>query len=175
MEKNMKSMLLLLLMSLNMLAVNVGEVPKELTLSGENGGLAQDGSSWSSSSIKDKVHVLFYVDPDEKDVNDEFFEVLDAKEFNSTVVGRVAIVNLAATWKPNYVIETLLSSRQEVLPDTVFLKDKKSILVKEWSLADDASNVLIFSKKGEVLFYKAGKLSADEIKEAIEIIESNIK
>ena len=46
-------------------------------------------------------------------------------------------------------------------------------MVNEWDLADDASNVLIFSKKGEVLFYKAGELSADEIKEAIELIETN--
>lgn len=168
-------MVLLLLMSLNIFAVNVGEVPKELTLSGENGGLAHDGSAWSSSSIKDKVHLLFYVDPDEKDVNDEFFKTLDVKGFNSTVVGRVAIVNLAATWKPNYIIESLLSAKQNVLPDTIFLKDKKSILVKEWGLADDASDVLIFSKKGEVLFYKAGELSADEIKEAIELIETNLK
>lgn len=147
MEKSMKSFILLLAMSLNIFSINVGEVPKKLTLSGENGGLAHDGSVWSSSSIKDKVYVLFYVDPDEKDVNDEFFELLDAKEFNSTTVGRIAIVNLAATWKPNYIIEKLLSARQDVLPDTIFLKDKKSILVKEWGLADDASNVLIFSKK----------------------------
>ena len=127
----MKSFILLLATSVSMFALNISEVPKELTLSGENGGLAKDGSAWSSSSIKDKVHVLFYVDPDEKDVNDEFAKTLDAKEFNSTVLGRVAIVNLAATWKPNYVIEALLSARQDVLPDTIFLKDKKSVLVKE--------------------------------------------
>ncbi|MBU1668072.1 YtfJ family protein [bacterium] len=171
----MKNMVLLLLMSLNVFAVNVGEVPKELTLSGENGGHTHDDSAWNSSSIKNKIYVLFYMDPDKKDVNDNFFKTLDAKQFNSTLVGRIAIVNLAATWKPNYVIETLLSARQDLLPDTIFLKDKKSILVKEWGLADDASDVLIFSKKGEVLFYKAGELSTDEIKEAIELIETNLK
>ena len=171
----MKSILLLLLMSLNIFALNVGEVPKELILSGDNGGLAQDGSAWSSSSINDKLHVLFYVDPDEKDVNNEFVELLNAKEFNSTIVGRVAIVNLAATWKPDYIIEKLLKLKQKELPNTIYLKDKKSILVKEWGLADDASNVLIFSKEGELLFYKAGQLSGDEIKKAIELIETNLE
>lgn len=107
-------------------------------------------------------------------MNSEFFEVLDAKEYNSTLVGRIAIVNLAATWKPDYVIEKLLKLKQKELPNTIYLKDKKSVLVKEWDLADDASNVLIFSKKGEVLFYKSGKLSADEIVEAIELIETNL-
>lgn len=175
MERTMKSFVLLLAMSLNMLAINVGEVPQELILSHDNGGLAQDGSAWSSSSIKDKINVLVYVDPDEKDVNREFFEVLDSKEFNSTVVGRIAIVNLAATWKPNYVIEKILEVKQKELPNTIYLKDKKSVLVKEWGLADDTSNVLIFSKIGELLFYKAGKLSVDETKEAIEIIEANIE
>jgi len=42
-------------------------------------------------------------------------------------------------------------------------------------LADDASNVLIFSKKGELLFYKDGALSDDEIKEAMNIIEKNLE
>ncbi|SFV54997.1 Protein ytfJ precursor [hydrothermal vent metagenome] len=73
--------------------------------------------------------------------------------FNSTLVGRIAIVNLAATWKPNYVIEKILESKQKETPSRVYVKDKKSILVKEWNLADNASNILIFSKKGEVLFY----------------------
>jgi predicted transcriptional regulator len=48
-------------------------------------------------------------------------------------------------------------------------------LVKEWGLVDDASNVLIFSKKGKILFYKAVELSADEIKEAIDFIENNLE
>ena len=60
------------------------------------------------------------------------------------------------------MIEALLSAQQDVL-------------VKEWGLADDASNVLIFSEKGEVLFYKSGELSSAEIKEAMEIIKSNIQ
>ena len=97
MEMSMKSFILLWAMSVSIFAVTVGEIPKELTLSGESGGLAKDGATWHSSCIKDKVHVLFYVDPDEKDVNDEFFKTLDAKELNSTVVGRIAIVNLEAT------------------------------------------------------------------------------
>ena len=175
MEKNMKSFVLLLAISLNLLAVDIGQVPKEVVLSGDNGGLAKDGSAWSSSSIKDKINVLAYVDPDEKDVNSLFFNILDSKDFNSTLVGRIAIVNLAATWKPNYVIEKILESKQKETPSTVYVKDKKSILVKEWNLADNASNILIFSKKGELLFYKSGKLSIDEIDRAIRLIENSLE
>lgn len=171
----MKNTVLLLLLSLSLSAVNVGEIPKEVILNNNNGGLAKDGSAWSSKSIRGKVYLLLYVDPDKKDENSRLLEAFDNKNFDTQKVGQIAIVNLNATWKPNYIIEKLLSSKQKESPNITYVKDKKSVLVKEWNLADDASNVLIFSKKGELLFYKDGALSDDEIKEAMNIIEKNLE
>jgi len=60
-----KTILLSTLLALNLSAITIGEVPKNVTIEGDNGGLVIDGSVWSSSSIKDKAYVMFYVDPDE--------------------------------------------------------------------------------------------------------------
>lgn len=169
-----KILLLSVLMALNLSAVTVGEVPSSIVIDGENGGMVQDGSAWSSSTVVDKVYVMFYVDPDEKDTNNEFSATLKEKKYDRANYGSLAVINLAATWKPNFVIESILESKQEEFPDTIYVKDKKSVLVNEWKVEDDASNILIFSKRGEVLFYKSGKMNKEDISNAINVIESNL-
>jgi len=167
--------LMAILASLNLWAISVGEKPKEVTISGDNGGMAKDGSAWSSKSIKDKVYVMFYVDPDEKDLNEAFSDALKAKKYREKgAYGSIAVVNLAATWKPNVIIESLLKSKQEEFPQTIYVKDKNSVLVKEWELADDNSDIVIFDKDGKVLFYKAGKMSIKDMQKAFTVIEENI-
>jgi hypothetical protein len=166
---------ILLLTTLNLWAVTVGEKPKEVTITKENGGLVKDGKAWNSSMLKDKVYVMFYVDPDEKDLNEEFTQALKKKEYRKKgAYGSIAIVNLAATWKPNFVIESILKSKQEEFPDTIYVKDKNKILVKEWKIGDDTSNILIFDKNGKLLFYKSGKMSNDDMQKAFTLIEENI-
>ena len=162
------------LLTLNLSALTIGEVAKEVTIEGDNGGMVLDGSAWNSSAIKDKVYVMFYVDPDEKDTNKEFSAILKEKKYDRSNYGSLAIINLAATWKPNFVIESILKDKQEEFPDTIYVKDKNSVLVNEWKVEDDASNILIFSKSGTVLFYKSGKMSEEDISNAIKIIEENL-
>ena len=55
-----------LLATLNLSALTVGKTPKTTVIEGENGGNVSDGSAWSSETLKYKVYVMFYVDPDEK-------------------------------------------------------------------------------------------------------------
>jgi len=169
-----KTIFLSTLISLNLWAITIGEVPKEVTIEGDNGGMVLDGSAWNSSAIKDKVYVMFYVDPDEKDTNNAFSTTLKEKKYDRSNYGSLAVINLAATWKPDIIIESILKGKQEEFPDTIYVKDKKSVLVNEWKVEDDASNILIFSKDSKLLFYKSGKLSEEDIKNAIKIIEENI-
>ena len=170
----LKVALLSTLMAFNLSAMTVGEVPSEVVIENDNGGMVLDGSAWNSSTIVDKVYVMFYVDPDEKDTNSHFSKALKEKKYDRSNYGSLAIVNLAATWKPNFIIESILKDKQEEFPDTIYVKDKNSVLVKEWKVEDDESNILIFSKRGELLFYKSGKMSEDDISNAIKIIENNL-
>ena len=164
-----------LLSAVSLFAVTVGQKPKEVSISGENGGLVKDGKAWSSSMLQDKVYVMFYVDPDEKDVNEHFTQALKKKEYRKKgAYGSIAIINLAATWKPNFVIESILKSKQEEFPDTIYVKDKNKVLVNEWEVGDDASNILIFDKDGKLVFYKSGKMSEDDMQKAFSLIEENL-
>ncbi len=170
----MRKLLFVMIFSISTLwAVEIGQVPKDVTINGDNGGLVS-GGAWHSSMLKDKVHVLFYVDPDEKDTNENFSEALKKENFDRSKYTTVAIVNLAATWKPNVIIEALLKSKQKKYPHAIYVKDKKRVLVKEWGLKDDSSDVLVFDKVGKVLYSHAGKLDNEEIKKVIALIKAHL-
>ena len=169
----MKSVLLSMLIVLSGWAINVGEIPKNVSIDGDNGGLVA-GGAWESSMLKDKVYVMFYVDPDEKSVNQHFSKALKAQEYDRNNFGSLAIINLAATWKPNFIIEKILKSKQEEFPFTIYAKDKDKVLVKAWDIGDDASNILIFSKNGTLLFYKSGKMEEEDMQKAFSIIQDNL-
>ena len=155
------------------MAIELGGVPKAITIDGENGGKV-DGSAWKSSMLKGKIHTLFYVDPDKRDLNNPLADALKARKFDRAKVNSVAIINLAATWLPNVFIESKLKEKQKKFPHTIYVKDKKKVLVKEWKLADDNSDILIFDQKGKLIYKKFGKVSDDEIKEVIALIERNL-
>ena len=163
--------LTLLMVSLS--AVELGKVPPAVSIEGKDGGKL-DGSAWHSSMLKGKIYTVFYVDPDERDLNNPLADALKARKFDRKKVNSVAIINLAATWIPNVILESLLKKKQKKFPDTIYVKDKKKVLVNKWDLADDNSDILIFDQKGKLIYKKFGKVSEKEIKEVISLIEKTL-
>ena len=151
----------------------LGEIPKEIVLSGENGGKL-NGESWNSSEIKGKVFALFHVDPDEADLNNGASEALKAKDFDKQKYGSYALINMAATWLPDFALEMKMESKQKEYPDTIYVKDLDKILVKEWKLADDSSNVVIFDRQGKVIFSVDGKLNQVQIDSMLQAVKDNL-
>ena len=163
----------LLLTTLSSFALTLGEVPQEVTLSGENGGLVNN-EAWSSTTIKDKVYVLFYVDPDKKKDNKLFIDTLHTKNYDGSKYASIAIINVNATWLPNFAIEKMLKEKQKEFPNTIYVKDKTKYLVKEWGLEDNNSNVVIFNQNGEVIFLHRGEMNGEMVDRATQLIENLI-
>jgi predicted transcriptional regulator len=154
-------------------APTVGEQLPTVTLSGKDGGRVT-GEPWSSDEIKDKVYVMFYVDPDEKDINDHVSEALKNEHFPLDKYGSIAVINMAATGLPNFLINRSLKSKQKEFPNTIYLKDMRKVLVKKWDVDDDNNDVLVFAPDGKLVFYRAGKLSKGDIQELIDTIKANL-
>ena len=151
----------------------VGQVPSKVELKDNLGGRL-DGKPWSSDELKGKVHVLFYVDPDEKDTNNEASEAIDKEKFPTEKFQSVAIINMAATFMPNFLISSSVKEKQEKYPRTLYLRDYKKVLVQEWKLTDDSSDILAFDKAGKIIFRKDGKLTPEEIQKLIKAIKDNL-
>jgi len=154
-------------------AIEIGEIPPKVELK-ENLGGRLNGTPWSSAELQGKVYVLFYVDPDEKDTNNEASEALDREKFPSDKVQSVGIINMAATWLPNFAISSALKDKQKRYPDTIYVRDYKKVLVNTWKITDDNSNVFAFDKKGKLIFRKDGKLTTEEIQMLIKVIRDHL-
>jgi uncharacterized protein len=171
--------LLMILLSVGVMAssawagLEMGQIPKEVELKGDLGGRL-DGSPWSSKELAGKVHVLFYVDPDEKDLNNDAMEALRLEKFPKEKYQTFGITNMAATWLPNFAISSALKEKQEKYPTAIYLRDYDKVLVKEWNLADDNNDVLAFDKNGKLIFMKAGKLTPQDIQKLIGLIRENL-
>lgn len=170
-----KNLLFILIFGIitHLCALEVGQKAPSIILSGDNGGLV-NGNKWSSSTIKDKVFIMFYVDPDEKDTNNLFSEMLKAKKFSKEKFQSIAIINMDATWLPNFAIESSLEEKQKQYPNTTYVKDMKKVLVDKWSLEDDSSVVVLFDKKGKVFYHTYGKIEKEESEKIIKLIEFNL-
>ena len=152
----------------------IGEIPVSVVLKGELGGRL-DGSQWSSEElVSGKVIVLFYVDPDESELNNHVSDALKAENFPKEKYGSIGMANMAATWLPNFAINMKLKSKQEKHKTTVYVKDLDKTLVKKWGLSDDNSNVVVFGKDGRVLYTVDGKFTDAQVKEIVKVIWDNL-
>jgi YtfJ family uncharacterized protein len=165
----------LTLFSLNQgaLALELGEVPPKVELKDKLGGRL-DGKAWSSDELQGKVNVIFYVDPDESETNNPAGEALRKENFPEDKFQSWGMINMAATWKPNYVISKVLEGKQKDYPRTIYVRDYKKTVVQAWKIADDSSNVLAFDKKGKLIFRKDGKLAPDDIQKLIKAVRDNL-
>lgn len=155
------------------LAIELGEVPPKVELKEKLGGRL-DGKPWSSEELQGKVFVIFYVDPDEKDTNEGASEALNREKFPTDKFQSYGIINMAATWLPNFAISSALEEKQKKYPKTIYVRDYRKVLVQAWKIADDSSNVLAFDKKGKLIFRKDGKLTNEEIQKLIKAIRDNL-
>ena len=152
----------------------IGEIPARVVLKGELGGRL-DGTQWSSEElVSGKVIVLFYVDPDESELNNHVSDALKAENYPKEKYGSIGMANMAATWLPNFAINMKLKSKQEQYKSTVYVKDLEKTLVKKWGLSDDNSDVVVFGKDGRVLFSVDGKFTDSQVKEIVKVVWDNL-
>lgn len=155
--------------------LTVGQPASSVKIEGEDGGKVT-GEPWSSEEIvkQGKVISLFYVDPEEKKLNEPVEEAYEKEKFPFEKHGSIAVINMAAAWYPNSMISSMLAKKQEKYPKTTYVKDMKKKLVKEWDLQDDSVNLIVFDKAGKVLYAKKGKMSPEEISELMKLIRTNL-
>ena len=154
--------------------IQVGEKPPAASLANETGGYVSSDRPWSLEDLQGKTHVVFYVAPSNSDDNQAASDAIKAKNFPDEKFQSWAIVNMAASFWPNAMIERKLQQKQEEFPRTTFVKDKRKVLVKAWQIADKSSDVLVFDPSGKLAYRHDGTLSAAEIPQLLAAIEKTL-
>jgi predicted transcriptional regulator len=176
-ELSMKRLLLAcLLLSSSLPAaaeLTVGQPAPGVVLEGEGGGKISGGAC-HSDSLTGKVHVLFYVDPDERSVNDHVADALQREDFDRSRYGSLAVINLAASWLPNALLQSSLEDKQKQFPHTLYVQDLQKALVSRWGLTDHGNDIVAFDPAGRVLFHRAGTLSEADLDLLIDTIKAHL-
>ena len=151
----------------------LGDPLPTVELEGDQGGRT-NGDKWSSAMIKDRLWLLFYVDPDHKDDNLNLEKALKNEKFPEDHLGSIGVINMAATWLPDVALKPALDAKQKDHPKVVYVLDRKKILLDKWKLVDDDYNVLLFGKDGKVLYANHGALDSKATATLISTIRQNI-
>ena len=167
----MKSIILTFALSLSLFGLELNKQAPLVVLSGKNGGYI-NGEAWSSNSLKKKVSLVLYMDPDKKSSSQLLINTLKQNSFKPNFQ-TVAIVNLKATWLPNIVIEKKLKSKQKSLKNTTYVLDKTKYLIKKWGLKDNDINALLFNKSGKLIYKHSGNLSQKDVAKIVALIKQN--
>ena len=154
-------------------SLTIGSQLPVVKLAGDDGKLV-NGKPFSTEIMKGKMFLFFYVDPDVRKKNDDFVNAIKAQNFPKDKLGSVVVINMAATWLPNFALNKIVKKKQQEFPDTIYVKDYKKVFVKKWGLKDNEYDVLLFDKDGKLLFYKEGKLTKEDTQRVIQLIKSNL-
>lgn len=128
----------------------------------------------NSEEFQGKVLSIFYVDPDEVDMNEHVSEALkkaaDRGVLDRTYYKGFAITNLKATWKPNFIVKAIVKSKKKKYK-TIILLDYDFTILNLWGLENDSSNVVVLDKERICRYLYKGKIPESEIPTIMQIIK----
>lgn len=154
-------------------SLQTGSPPPKVVLESKTGGLV-DGSEWSSESLRGKMTLLFYVDPDKKDMNEHVGEAIRDKGFPSKHFRSVAVINMSATLMPNFVLNRVLAGKQQKYSRTIYVRDIGRNLVSAWGLRDDSYDIVLFDENGIVKLVNHGEMDQDTVEQMIGMISEGV-
>jgi len=169
----MRIITLTALLVLHLHALQIDQTLPLLSLESSEGGKV-DGTPFGSDTLTGKVHVIFYVDPDEKDLNNALSDALKAERFDRGRFASVAIINMDATWLPNFAIASSLKKKQEKFPHTIYVKDMKKKGVDVWGIADNDSDIIVTDRQGRILYLYEGRVPESDFDTIIKRIKDNL-
>ena len=126
-----------------------------------------------SKRSKQKLALIFYVAPSEKDLNRHVTDLIKSANLNKKHYSSFAIINMKASSWPNWVLSWKLNASQKEFATTTYIKDYERVLVDKWGLKDHSNDVVLV-KDGKVLFVHRGKLSVEKSKELLTILKQEV-
>ncbi len=136
---------------------------------------------WNSREGAGKVRTIYHLAARMgiDDLNKPYIDALIAAqlpEFTPDAPYKtITILNLGdALWATGGLGKSRLEDSQRRHPHAIHVIDELGIARAAWNLQPKNSAVIVLDRDGSVLFFKEGKLSPDEIRKAVEIIQAKV-
>lgn len=122
-----------------------------------------------------KVLTVFYTDPDVKDQNEPFRDMLKAANLDKGKYRGMGVVNMKDTWKPNWAIRSVVRKKVEKFKSLI-LTDPDYTLKNAWGLddCDEKDVVIVIGTDRKVKYLKMGKMSDGEMKTTLALVKDLI-
>lgn len=131
-----------------------------------------DGKKLALSSLEGKTVVVVYEDKDSAKLNDAFKEGLKKLDLSSVAVLPVADVSEYNSWPAKGFVKDAIREESKKAGVTIYC-DWDASFRKALELTKGTSCIVIFSKKGKVLFAHDGALSEDQQKAALSAVSKD--
>ena len=148
--------------------LKVGDRAPDFTLKDSTG----KDYTMETPPYKGKVISVFYVDPDEKDLNLHLEDALQTDpglERDKNYKG-LGIADLKSTIKPNFILKVIVKNKQEKTGAIVLL-DYDWTVLNLWGMAKDSSTVVILDKERICRYIYKGRIPGEDIPKIIQIIK----
>ncbi|MDY0131535.1 MAG: YtfJ family protein [Desulforegulaceae bacterium] len=129
---------------------------------------------WSLAELEGKVSTIYHlaartgIDEINKDYIDALIEADFPANLPDSPYKTTTILNMDdALWGTSKIAVSRFHKSQVEFPYAYYVVDGKGKALEKWGLKTKESAVIIIDKKGEVLFFKEGKLTPEEINLAI--------
>ena len=156
-------------------SVTVKDYGELLLKDGKDGDISY--APWSSSQLPGKVRIIQAIAgrTAAKDLNSATIDAITAAKLPEDSYQTTTIVNQDdAIWGTGaFVKSSAKSSKEEFYWSSVVL-DSNGNVQKAWQLEKKNSAIIVLDKAGKVLFVKEGLLSANEVKQAIDLVKAEI-
>jgi len=130
-----------------------------------------ENKSMEIPEIGKKVVIVFYTDPDCKDINDALSEAIGKGGFKDKIAG-IGISNCADSWIPDAIIMKGALKKEKQFPGSVLLIDQDHLLSREWGLGNcnNTSIVIVLGQDRKIRYFKYIKSEEESIKSIPEVI-----
>jgi len=169
----------LVAISANAAAITTGKPLPQLDVA-DKGEVVPQGSEftwqpWSTSKVPGTVHVIQYLAAraSTQDMNKPFTDALTARALPRDKYMSVTLVNMDdAMWGTSGLVPGELKKNKKLHPQDRLIADAKGDGRKTWDLKKESSAIIVLDKQGNVVFFKDGSLTKEEIDSTLKLIES---
>lgn len=132
---------------------------------------------WDSQALKGKVRCVHHMAgrSSAKDINEALMETLKKAGLPQSDYQTTTIVNLKdAIFGTGSLVSMMVEGGKKEFPWSSVVIDAKGAVQAAWGLEKESSAVAILDRSGQVLFFKDGKLTAEEVSSAVAMISEQL-
>lgn len=140
-----------------------------------------DYRPWSSSELTGKIRTVYHLAAriGIDNINAHYIDAIIAADLDEhgpdALYQTVTVLNTdEALWGTTGLAHRRMENSQKEYPYAGYVIDAEGKALAAWGLESKSSAVIIVDENGEVLWYKDGKLTDAEVKEAVGIVEKEL-